>query len=79
MVVYYQIAGQKIGSHWLAIATLGTTFVGAWASMGGSKKATPKSPPINTTDKEEEKFIQEFIKAAEAESGGNGAKQREGH
>ncbi len=26
--------------------------------MGGSKKATPKSPPINTTDKEEEKFIQ---------------------
>ncbi|KAK5163223.1 uncharacterized protein LTR77_010809 [Saxophila tyrrhenica] len=78
MVVYYQIAGQKIGSHWLSIATLSTMFIGSWASMGGSKKEAPKAPPINAKDQDEEKFIQEFIKAAEQESG-EGAKHREGH
>jgi hypothetical protein len=45
----------------LSIATLSTMFVGSWAATGGSKKPVQKSPPIETTDKEEEKFIQYVI------------------
>ncbi|KAF7187105.1 ATP synthase subunit K, mitochondrial [Pseudocercospora fuligena] len=68
MVVYYQIAGQKIGSHVLAMATLGTLFTGTWAMMGGSKKEQAKQgPPINASSKDEENFIQEFLKQAESE------------
>ncbi|KAK5016578.1 hypothetical protein BJ546DRAFT_1059174 [Cryomyces antarcticus] len=109
MVVYYEIAGRKFGSHvvsapdppqsastplrpdskqprtttmetassmgtWLtlvaiqlAMATLGTTFLGAFAAMGGSKASQQSGPPINATSKDEEKFIQEFMQNAEAE------------
>ncbi|OCL10481.1 hypothetical protein AOQ84DRAFT_353507 [Glonium stellatum] len=67
MVVMYEIAGRKVGSHVLAMATLGTLFVGSWASMGGSKKSAQQGPPINATSKDEEKFIQDFLKQAESE------------
>jgi F-type H+-transporting ATPase subunit k len=40
------------------MGVLGTTFVGAWAAMGGSKKATQQGPPISAGSKDEEKFIQ---------------------
>jgi len=39
------------------MATLGTTFVGAFIAMGGEKKAKQSGPPINATSKEEELFI----------------------
>ncbi|KXL44645.1 hypothetical protein M433DRAFT_91373 [Acidomyces richmondensis BFW] len=67
MVATYNILGQKVGSHWLSIATLSTVFVGAWAMSGGSKKQVEKGPPINAQSKDEENFIQEFLKNADAE------------
>ncbi|TKA28025.1 hypothetical protein B0A54_16400 [Friedmanniomyces endolithicus] len=67
MVATYQIMGQKVGSHILAIGVLGTTFAGAWAFMGGSPKPAQKTPPIQSSSKDEENFIQEFLKQAEAE------------
>ncbi|KAF2805534.1 uncharacterized protein BDZ99DRAFT_466514 [Mytilinidion resinicola] len=67
MVVMYQIAGRQVGSHVLAMATLGTFFVGSWAATGGSKKSAEQGPPISAGSKDEEKFIQDFLKSAEAE------------
>ncbi|KAL9621301.1 MAG: hypothetical protein Q9160_004192 [Pyrenula sp. 1 TL-2023] len=67
MVAMYNIAGRQIGSHWLAMATLGTVFAGSWASTRGGEKKKEQGPPINATSKDEENFIQEFLKSAEAE------------
>ena len=39
------------------MATLGTTFAGAYLSMGGSKKDEQSTPPINAKTKEEESFV----------------------
>ncbi|KAJ5341555.1 hypothetical protein N7541_010679 [Penicillium brevicompactum] len=59
MVVYYQIAGKKVGSHVLAMATLGSIFAGSWlAAGGGEKPKTAQGPPINASSKDEENFIQ---------------------
>ncbi|KAF2217574.1 hypothetical protein CERZMDRAFT_108267 [Cercospora zeae-maydis SCOH1-5] len=66
MVVYYELFGQKVGSHILSIATLSTLFVGTWAMSGGKKTAAAnQGPPINASSKDEENFIQEFLKQAE--------------
>ncbi|KAJ5225454.1 hypothetical protein N7468_006679 [Penicillium chermesinum] len=68
MVVYYQIAGKKVGSHVLAMATLGAIFTGTWAATGSSSKPkTAAGPPINASSKDEGDFIQQFL--AEADSG----------
>ncbi|EXJ80959.1 hypothetical protein A1O3_07247 [Capronia epimyces CBS 606.96] len=58
MVAMYTVAGRQIGSHYLAIATLGATFGLPWLLTrgGSSKKST--TPPINASSKDEEKFIQ---------------------
>ncbi|KAF3921712.1 hypothetical protein ABW21_db0205716 [Orbilia brochopaga] len=48
------------------MATLGAVFGISYLSMGGSKK-TQTTPPIQASSKDEEAFIQEFIKQAEAE------------
>jgi len=69
MVAYYDILGQKIGSHWLSIGTLSTAFVGIWALSGGQKKLADQGPPINATSKEEENFVQEFLRNADSEAG----------
>ena len=42
----------------LAMATLGTLFVGSWAAMRGGEKKKEQGPPINATSKDEENFIQ---------------------
>ncbi|CAG8489110.1 10668_t:CDS:2 [Scutellospora calospora] len=77
----YMIAGRKIGSEYvridiigngiLAIATLSTIGLGAYAAVkrAQSKKPNPlvDSPPINASSVEEEAFIQEFLKSAEAD------------
>ncbi|EKG17203.1 hypothetical protein MPH_05581 [Macrophomina phaseolina MS6] len=65
MVVYYELAGRKVGSHVLAMGVLGTLFGGIFAATGGSKKTTTTTPPINASSKDEENFIQEFLKEAE--------------
>ncbi|KAJ5207119.1 hypothetical protein N7491_002249 [Penicillium cf. griseofulvum] len=63
MVVYYQIAGKKVGSHVLAMATLGSMFAGSWLAMsGGEKPKTAQGPPINASSKDEENFVQNFMK-----------------
>ncbi|KAF2774520.1 hypothetical protein EJ03DRAFT_323084 [Teratosphaeria nubilosa] len=67
MVQYYQIAGQKVGSHILSIGVLSTMFLGGWALSGGSKKTAHQAPPINASSKDEENFIQEFLKSAEGD------------
>ncbi|KAI7265607.1 hypothetical protein KC345_g8433 [Hortaea werneckii] len=71
MVVYYQIAGQKVGSHMLSIGVLSTLFGGIWAMSGGSKKSAGpnNTPPLNASSKDEENFIQEFLKQADSGSG----------
>jgi len=66
MVVYYTVAGRKVGSHILAIATLSTFFVGSYLAVP-SKKGKEQGPPIQASSKDEEQFIQEFLKNAEAE------------
>jgi len=38
------------------MATLGTTFLGGYLALGGSKK-TETGPPINAKSKEEESFV----------------------
>ncbi|KAJ5977376.1 hypothetical protein N7501_000718 [Penicillium viridicatum] len=63
MVVYYQIAGKKVGSHVLAMATLGSIFAGSWLAVsGGEKPKTAQGPPINASSKDEENFVQNFMK-----------------
>ncbi|CAI7615047.1 hypothetical protein N7455_000676 [Penicillium solitum] len=63
MVVYYQIAGKKVGSHVLAMATLGSMFAGSWLAVsGGEKPKTAQGPPINASSKDEENFVQNFMK-----------------
>ncbi|MCJ1230958.1 hypothetical protein MMC12_007633 [Toensbergia leucococca] len=67
MVAQYTVLGRQVGSHYLAMATLGTMALGTFLSMGGKQKAKQQGPPINATSKDEEQFIQEFIKSANAE------------
>ena len=39
------------------MATLGTTFAGAWLSMRGGEKVDKSTPPINAKSKDEESFV----------------------
>ncbi|KAF2423788.1 hypothetical protein EJ08DRAFT_700903 [Tothia fuscella] len=56
MVAMYNIAGRQVGSHVLAIATLGTTFLTAGYFMSGSPASKEKGPPIGASSKDEERF-----------------------
>ncbi|KAI9677727.1 MAG: hypothetical protein M1829_002499 [Trizodia sp. TS-e1964] len=68
MVVYYTIAGRQFGSHVLAMATLGTmATIGLVSQAGGAKKTKDSTPPINATNADEETFIRDFLKNAEAD------------
>ncbi|KAK2739571.1 hypothetical protein FQN57_006533 [Myotisia sp. PD_48] len=67
MVATYTIMGRQFGSHVLAMAVLGTTGAGIFLALPKRQDKT-QSPPISASSKDEEKFIQEFMKAAEAES-----------
>ncbi|KAH7359570.1 hypothetical protein BKA66DRAFT_427426 [Pyrenochaeta sp. MPI-SDFR-AT-0127] len=64
MVAMYTIAGRQVGSHVLAIATLATTFTGAFLAMGGKKVEDKSQPPINAKSKEEESFVKDYVKKA---------------
>lgn len=63
----YNIAGAKIGSHYLAMATLALTFGGSYYAMSGPSKKQTTTPPIKAQSADEESFIKEFLKNAEAE------------
>ncbi|OJJ46395.1 hypothetical protein ASPZODRAFT_66838 [Penicilliopsis zonata CBS 506.65] len=68
MVQYYQIAGKKIGSHVLSMSVLGALFGGSYlAFSGGEKKKTAAGPPISASSKDEETFIQDFLKTVNGE------------
>ncbi|OJJ95892.1 hypothetical protein ASPACDRAFT_81648 [Aspergillus aculeatus ATCC 16872] len=62
MVVYYQIAGRKVGSHYLAMGVLGALFGGVKLAMGGGSQPKPATPPIQASSKDEEEFITDFLK-----------------
>ncbi|BDD56028.1 hypothetical protein MPDQ_004833 [Monascus purpureus] len=62
MVQYYQIAGKKVGSHVLTMATLGTIFGATWLSSRGGEKKKEQGPPVVASSKDEEQFIQQFLK-----------------
>ncbi|KAF4553018.1 Hypothetical protein D9617_8g050310 [Elsinoe fawcettii] len=66
MVVKYDVLGRKVGSHHLAIGVLTILFGGSYAAMRGPGKKTTQAPPIQASSKDEENFIQEFLKEAEA-------------
>ncbi|KAK2825728.1 hypothetical protein FQN49_007424 [Arthroderma sp. PD_2] len=66
MVATYTILGRKIGSHVLAMSVLGSTAAGIYLSLPG-KQNKAQAPPIQASSKDEEKFIQEFLKSVEAE------------
>ncbi|KAJ9664536.1 hypothetical protein H2198_000187 [Neophaeococcomyces mojaviensis] len=67
MVATYTIAGRQVGSHVLAMATLGTMFGGSWLATRGPKKQPQTSPPINASSQDEEKFIKEFMQQIDKE------------
>ncbi|KAK3319057.1 hypothetical protein B0H66DRAFT_603614 [Apodospora peruviana] len=63
---YYNILGRQIGSHHLAMATLGSIFAASYFSMsGGSKKQAPAAPPINASSSDELDFIKKFMEQDE--------------
>ncbi|EKD20117.1 uncharacterized protein L3040_002207 [Drepanopeziza brunnea f. sp. 'multigermtubi'] len=70
MVQMYTIAGKQVGSHVLAMITLGVLSSGAYFSMGGSsaKKVAGATPPLNAKSPAEESFITDFLKNAEADA-----------
>ncbi|KAG0130183.1 hypothetical protein HOY82DRAFT_389457 [Tuber indicum] len=71
MVAMYTIAGRQVGSHVLAMATLGTFFTLSALAIGGGGKKTETTPPIQASSSDEEKFIKEFLAKADAESKAN--------
>ncbi|KIV84371.1 hypothetical protein PV11_00156 [Exophiala sideris] len=81
MVAMYNIAGRQVPSHWLAMATLATTFGGPWLyfRMKGPGAASKSTPPINAGSKDEEKFIQEFLQQIEQEDKANKISGKEAH
>ena len=52
------------------MATLGTTFLGAYLSMRGGAKSETQSPPINAKSKEEESFVK-YETPSTCDSGGS--------
>ncbi|CAB4403922.1 unnamed protein product [Rhizophagus irregularis] len=63
----YLIAGRNVSSHYLAITTLATVGLGAFAISKRIKSKKPNTPPINASSADEEAFIKEFLKHAEEE------------
>ncbi|KAJ2256018.1 hypothetical protein GGI13_001347 [Coemansia sp. RSA 455] len=62
---YFNIAGRKVATHHLVLGVLATYGVIFKAVMPKTDKTQP--PPIKASSDEESRFIQDFIKAAEAE------------
>ncbi|KAL9136978.1 MAG: hypothetical protein Q9175_001811 [Cornicularia normoerica] len=61
MVAQYTIFGRQVGSHVLAMLTLGTVAAATTFAMAGKEKVKERGPPINASSKDEEEFIQFVI------------------
>ncbi|KAJ9606916.1 hypothetical protein H2200_008927 [Cladophialophora chaetospira] len=79
MVAMYTVAGRQVGSHVLAMLTLGTVFAVPVLWPSGSKNKNTNTPPINAGSKDEEKFIQEFLQQVEQESKADKISGKEAH
>ncbi|PVU92008.1 hypothetical protein BB561_004077 [Smittium simulii] len=66
MVNYYTIAGKNIPTYKIAMGLLGTYVGLGYLALRPGKKDLSAPPPINASSDEEAKFIQEFIREAEA-------------
>ncbi|KAL3441257.1 hypothetical protein BJX65DRAFT_314003 [Aspergillus insuetus] len=73
MVQYYAIAGRQIGSHHLALGILSSLFGGVYLATRGGSQPKPAAPPIKAESKDEETFIQDFLKQV------NGEDKKAGH
>ncbi|KAL3460506.1 hypothetical protein BJX64DRAFT_262853 [Aspergillus heterothallicus] len=73
MVQYYAIAGRQVGSHHLALGILSSLFGGVYLATRGGSQAKPAAPPIKAESKDEETFIQDFLKQV------NGEEKKSGH
>ncbi|KAA8571001.1 hypothetical protein MFRU_028g00440 [Monilinia fructicola] len=74
MVSYYQIAGKQVGSHYLAMAVLGSLAgVVTLSTRGGSTAKNQSTPPINAKSPDEEKYIKDFMASIEGSKNGNNA------
>ncbi|KAJ1919809.1 hypothetical protein H4219_001718 [Mycoemilia scoparia] len=62
---FYMIAGRKVPAHYLVIGLLGTYGGLISAFIPKTDKTAP--PPIKASSDDELKFVQDFLKAAEAE------------
>ncbi|KAF4589200.1 hypothetical protein GQ602_003089 [Ophiocordyceps camponoti-floridani] len=63
---YYTIAGRQVGSHYIAMAWLGTLFGGVWYATSGPKKtAVAATPPIQASSSDEADFIKRFMEEQE--------------
>ncbi|CAD6448627.1 45027147-d7ab-4e58-b5eb-1938f72b8b3d [Sclerotinia trifoliorum] len=71
MVSYYQIAGKQVGSHYLAMAVLGSMAGIVTLSTRGGSAAKDSTPPINAKSPDEEKYIKEFMASIEGGKSGN--------
>ncbi|KAF8416977.1 hypothetical protein EV426DRAFT_624986 [Tirmania nivea] len=70
MVAQFNILGRQVGSHYLAIATLGSTVLGSWLALRSGSKAGASGkpvPPLQAASADEESFIKDFLRAAEQE------------
>ncbi|KAI1007177.1 hypothetical protein K3495_g1045 [Podosphaera aphanis] len=67
MVQMYTIAGRQIGSHVLAMVTLGTIFgtTAFFTSGSSTAKKAAQIPPINASSSDEENFIKNYLKSAD--------------
>ncbi|KAI5308875.1 hypothetical protein KEM55_004649 [Ascosphaera atra] len=66
MVATYTVFGRQVGAHVLSLATIGTLIGGITLAKGG-KTENKNEPPITASSKDEEQFIQDFIKNIQAE------------
>ncbi|KAL8698377.1 MAG: hypothetical protein Q9201_006612 [Fulgogasparrea decipioides] len=64
MVATYTVFGRQVGAHVLSMTTLGTTFALIYLATPAKTKQKETGPPINAASKDEEKFIQDFLKNA---------------
>ncbi|PRT53608.1 hypothetical protein B9G98_01228 [Wickerhamiella sorbophila] len=63
----YKIFGRQVPAYQLSMATFG--LIGAIVVAGTSgKKPAEAKPPIAAESSDEEKFIMDYLKKAEAES-----------
>ncbi|KAJ2614779.1 hypothetical protein H4S08_001539 [Coemansia sp. RSA 1365] len=62
---HFTIAGRQIATHHMVLGVLAAYGLGVKAAI--PKKDKTQAPPINASSAEEGEFVQQFLKAFEAE------------